>query len=138
MENDFKFNNKKQMKKLLLLTMLAIITLPIMSQTHFLNAFELITTDGVNDSRKYIDVGIILNTSNKRITIYSNETQIIDYIVNNMYEKDNYSVFEASATDTKYKRINVIISISNNSNNVIITIGYSDFAYSYICKVLTV
>ena len=138
MENDFKFNNKKQMKKLLLLTMLAIITLPIMSQTHFLNAFELITTDGVNDSRKYVDVGIILNASDKRITIYSNETQIIDYVVNNMYEKDNYSVFEASATDTKYKRINVIISISNNSNNVIITIGYSDFAYSYICKVVTV
>ena len=137
MENDFKFNNKKQMKKLLLLTMLAIITLPIMSQTHFLNAFELITTDGVNDSRKSVDIGIILNASNKRITIYSNETQIIDYIVNNMYEKDNYSVFEASATDTRYKRINVIISISNNSNNVIITIGYSDFAYSYICKVLT-
>ena len=138
MENDFKFNNKKQMKKLLLLTMLAIITLPIMSQTHFLNAFELITTDGVNDSRKYVDVGIILNASDKRITIYSNEIQIIDYVVNNMYEKDNYSVFEASATDTKYKRINVIISISNNSNSVIITIGYSDFAYSYICKVVTV
>ena len=138
MENDFKFNNKKQMKKLLLLTMLAIITLPIMSQTHFLNAFELITTDGVNDSRKYVDVGIILNTSDKRITIYSNEIQIIDYVVNNMYEKDNYITFEASATDTKYKRIKVIISISNNSNNVIITIGYSDFAYSYICKVVTV
>ena len=138
MENDFKFNNKKQMKKLLLLTMLAIITLPIMSQTHFLNAFELITTDGVNDSRKYVDVGIILNASDKRITIYSNETQIIDYVVNNMYEKNNYITFEASATDTKYKRINVIISISNNSNNVIITIGYSDFAYSYICKVVTV
>ena len=138
MENDFKFNNKKQMKKLLLLTMLAIITLPIMSQTHFLNAFELITTDGVNDSRKYVDVGIILNASDKRITIYSNEIQIIDYVVNNMYEKDNYITFEASATDTKYKRIKVIISISNNSNNVIITIGYSDFAYSYICKVVTV
>ena len=109
-----------------------------MSQTHFLNAFELITTDGVNDSRKSVDVGIILNAIDKRITIYSNETQIIDYVVNNMYEKDNYITFEASATDTKYKRINVIISISNNSNNVIITIGYSDFAYSYICKVVTV
>ena len=109
-----------------------------MSQSHFLNAFELITTDGVNDSRKSVDIGIILNASDKRITIYSNEIQIIDYVVNNMYEKDNYSVFEASATDTKYKRINVIISISNNSNNVIITIGYSDFAYSYICKVVTV
>ena len=109
-----------------------------MSQTHFLNAFELITTDGVNDSRKSVDVGIILNASDKRITIYSNETQIIDYVVNNMYEKDNYITFEASATDTKYKRIKVIISISNNSNNVIITIGYSDFAYSYICKVITI
>ena len=138
MENDFKFNNKKQMKKLLLLTMLAIITLPIMSQTHFLNAFELITTDGVNDSRKSVDIGIILNASDKRITIYSNEIQIIDYVVNNMYEKDNYSVFEASATDTKYKKINIILSISNNSNSVIITIGYSDFAYSYICKVITI
>ena len=109
-----------------------------MSQSHFLKASELIITDGINDSRKYVDVGIILNASDKRITIYSNETQIIDYVVNNMYEKDNYSVFEASATDTKYKRINIIISISNNSNNVIITIGYSDFAYAYICKVITI
>ena len=109
-----------------------------MSQTHFLNAFELITTDGVNDSRKYVDIGIILNTSDRRITIYSNETQIIDYVVNNMYEKDNYITFEASATDTKYKRIKVIISISNNSNTVIITIGYPNFAYAYICKVITI
>ena len=126
------------MKKLLLVITLAIITLPLMSQSHFLNAFELIITDGVNDSRKSVDIGIILNASDKRITIYSNETQIIDYVVNNMYEKNNYITFEASATDTKYKRINVIISISNNSNNVIITIGYSDFAYSYICKVITI
>ena len=138
MENDFKFNNKKQMKKLLLLTMLAIITLPIMSQSYFLNASELITTDGINKSENHVDIGIILNTSDKRITIYSNETQIIDYIVNNMYEKDNYITFEASATDTKYKKINIIISISNNSNNVIITIGYPDFAYAYICKVITI
>ena len=109
-----------------------------MSQSHFLNAFELITTDGVNDSRKHVDVGIILNASDKRIIIYSNEIQIIDYVVNNMYEKDNYITFEASATDTKYKKINIIISISNNINRVIITIGYPDFVYAYICKVITI
>ena len=109
-----------------------------MSQSYFLNASELITTDGINDSRNYVDIGIILNTSDRRITIYSNETQIIDYVVNNMYEKDNYVTFEASATDTKYKKINIIISISTNSNNVIITIGYPNFAYSYICKVITI
>ena len=126
------------MKKLLLVITLAIITLPLMSQSHFLNAFELFITDGVNDSRKSVDIGVIFNPSDKRITIYSNEIQIIDYVVNNMYEKDNYSVFEASATDTKYKRINVIVSISNNSNSVIITIGYSNLAYSYICKVITI
>ena len=113
-------------------------TLPIMSQSYFLNAFELITTDGVNKSENHVDIGIILNTSDKRITIYSNETQIIDYIVNNMYEKDNYITFEASATDTKYKKINIIISISNNSNSIIITIGYPNFAYAYICKVITI
>ena len=109
-----------------------------MSQSHFLNAYQLIIKDGINTSTNYVDVGIILNASDKRITIYSNEIQIIDYVVNNMYEKDNYSIFEANATDTKYKKINIIISISNNSNTVIITIGYSDFAYSYICKVVTV
>ena len=126
------------MKKLLLVVTLAIITLPIMSQSYFLNASELIITDGINDSRKYVDISIILNTSDKRITIYSNKTQIIDYIVNNMYERNNYITFEASATDTKYKKINIIKSISNNSNNVIITIAYSDFAYAYICKVITI
>ena len=109
-----------------------------MSQSYFLNASELIITDGINDSRKYVDISIILNTIDKRITIYSNETQIIDYVVNNIYEKDNYIIFEANATDTKYKKINIIISISNNSNNIIITIGYPDFAYAYICKVITI
>ena len=138
MENNFKCDNKKEMKKLLLVITLAIITLPIMSQSHFLKASELIITDGINDSRKYVDTSIILNTSNKRIIIYSNETQIIDYVVNNIYEKDNYIIFEANATDTKYKKINIIISISNNSNNIIITIGYPDFAYAYICKVITI
>ena len=109
-----------------------------MSQSHFLKASKLIIKDGVNTSTNYVDIGIILNTSDKRITIYSNETQIIDYIINNIYEKDNYITFEANATDTKYKKINIIISISNNSNNVIITIGYPDFAYAYICKVITI
>lgn len=109
-----------------------------MSQSYFLNASKLIIKDGVNTSTNYVDIGIILNTSDKRITIYSNETQIIDYIINNIYEKDNYITFEANATDTKYKKINIIISISNNSNNVIITIAYSDFAYAYICKVITI
>ena len=126
------------MKKLLLVITLAIITLPIMSQSHFLNAYQLIIKDGINTSTNYVDVGIILNASDKRITIYSNEIQIIDYVVNNMYEENNYSIFEASATDTKYKKINIIISISNNSNRVIITIGYPDFAYAYICKVITI
>ena len=109
-----------------------------MSQSHFLNAYQLIIKDGINTSTNHVDVGIILNASDKRITIYSNEIQIIDYVVNNMYEKDNYSIFEANATDTKYKKINIIISISNNSNNIIITIGYPDFAYAYICKVITI
>ena len=109
-----------------------------MSQSHFLKASELIITDGINDSRKYVDISIILNTDNRRIIIYSNETQIIDYVVNTMYEKDNYITFEASATDTKYKKINIIISISNNNNSVIITIGYPNFAYAYICKVITI
>ena len=126
------------MKKLILIITLAIITLPLISQTHFLNASQLIIKDEVNTSTNYVDIGIILNASDKRITIYSNEIQIIDYVVNNMYEKDNYITFEASATDTKYKKINIIISISNNSNNVIITIGYPDFAYAYICKVITI
>ena len=126
------------MKKLLLVITLAIITLPIMSQSHFLNAYQLIIKDGINTSTNYVDIGIILNASDKRITIYSNEIQIIDYVVNNMYEENNYSIFEASATDTKYKKINIIISISNNSNRVIITIGYPDFVYAYICKVITI
>ena len=126
------------MKKLILIITLAIITLPLISQTHFLNASQLIIKDEVNTSTNYVDIGIILNASDKRITIYSNEIQIIDYVVNNMYEKDNYIIFEANATDTKYKKINIIISISNNSNNVIITIGYPNFAYAYICKVITI
>jgi len=79
-----------------------------------------------------------LDLSRQRCIIYSNETQIIDFLVDRKYFKDGYYEVEGKATDSEYKNISFNISVSTTGKNiVIITIGYSDLAYSYSCSLVT-
>lgn len=123
------------MKKLLLLLLL-VTSLPIMSQTYNVNATYLMMSDGVNERERNVDIDILLDLTNNRLTIYSNDTQIIDYKLTKYYNYNNYTIFEATATDTTYRRIGLKMSFSKIANSVIITINYSDLAYSYICKIM--
>ena len=124
------------MKKLLLLLLL-VTSLPIMSQTYNVNATYLMMSDGVNERERDVDIDIVLDLTNSRVTIYSNDTQIIDYKLTKYYNYNNYTIFEATATDTTYRRIGLKMSFSKIANSVIITINYSDLAYSYICKIMS-
>ena len=87
---------------------------------------------------KLVDFPITLDLSRQRCIIYSNETQIIDFLVDRKYFKDGYYEVEGKATDSEYKNISFDISVSTTGENiVIITIGYSDLAYSYSCSLVT-
>lgn len=123
------------MKKLLLLLLL-VTSLPIMSQTYNVNATYLMMSDGVNDQERNVDIDMVLDITNNRLTIYSSSTQIIDYKITKSYDNNNYTTFEATATDTTYRRIKLKMSFSNVANSIVITIYYSDLVYSYICKIM--
>ena len=123
------------MKKLLLLLLL-VTSLPIMSQTYNINATYLMMSDGINEQEHNVDIDILLDITNNRLTIYSSSTQIIDYKITKSYDNNNYTTFEGIATDTTYKKIKLKMSFSKIANSIIITIGYSDLAYSYICKIM--
>ena len=123
------------MKKLLLLLLL-VTSLPIMSQTYNINATYLMMSDGINKQERNVDVDILLDLTNNRLTIYSSDTQVIDYKITKYYNNNNYTTFEGTATDTTYRRIGLKMSFSKIANSVIITINYSDLAYSYICKIM--
>ena len=123
------------MKKLLLILLL-VLSLPVVSQTYNLNANYLVVSDGIDTKEGKIDVDMVLNVSSSTLTIYSKDIQLIDYIVIKSYDEKGYTLFEANATDTTYKRIMLKMSFSKIANSVIITINYSDLAYSYICKIM--
>jgi len=124
------------MKKLLLILLL-VLSLPVISQTYNLNANYLVVSDGIDTKEGKTDVDMVLNVSSSTLTIYSKDIQLIDYIVIKSYEEKGYTVFEANATDTKYRRIGLKLSFANNANAVIVTIKYSDVRYSYICKIMS-
>lgn len=104
-----------------------------------LRAKRIVIVDAYkNVDSKLVDFPITLDLSRQRCIIYSNETQIIDFLVDRKYFKDGYYEVEGKATDSEYKNISFDISVSTTGKNiVIITIGYSDLAYSYSCSLVT-
>ncbi len=104
-----------------------------------LRAKRIVIVDAYkNVDSKLVDFPITLDLSRQRCIIYSNETQIIDFLVDRKYFKDGYYEVEGKATDSEYKNISFNISVSTTGKNiVIITIGYSDLAYSYSCSLVT-
>lgn len=104
-----------------------------------LRAKRIVIVDAYkNVDSKLVDFPITLDLSRQRYIIYSNEIQIIDFLVDRKYFKDGYYEVEGKATDSEYKNISFDISVSTTGKNiVIITIGYSNLAYSYTCSLST-
>lgn len=104
-----------------------------------LRAKRIVIVDAYkNVDSELVDFPITLDLSRQRCIIYSNEIQIIDFLVDRKYFKDGYYEVEGKATDSEYKNISFDISVSTTGENiVIITIGYSDLAYSYSCSLVT-
>lgn len=113
------------------------LTTTIYSQTYDLKAFYFVATntDGVDDESD-VDIDIKLDTYNKRITIFSYVTQIIDYDVLRTYDEDGYSVNDCIATDTYYNPILLKIYISKEMNRIVIFITAKKMIYCYACKLI--
>lgn len=122
------------MKKVLLLILVVVATINVNSQNNFVDfrANYFMVTDGVNVSEDNSNVKIRVYTNTNRIVIYSNKQQIIDYSADRQYrDEDNYSVVEASATDTNYKNILLKLLLSPNGEQLIVIISYQNIFYMY-------
>ena len=124
--------------KHLLILLFIILSFNTMAQKYALNAQHFIMADetGVIDNDA-VDVDMVLDTDQNRLVIYSRETQVIDYnIIRNYVDKDNYSVTETTATDTKWKNILLTFYINSELKTILVEIKYPSFMYMYVCKVM--
>ena len=124
--------------KHLLIILFITLSFNTMAQKYALNAHHFVMADetGVIDEDA-VDVDMVLDTDQSRIVIYSKETQVIDYnIIRNYVDKDNYSVIETTATDTKWKDILLTFYINSEEKTILVEIKYPSFMYIYVCKVM--
>ena len=124
--------------KHLLIILFITLSFNTMAQKYALNAHHFVMADetGVIDEDA-VDVDMVLDTDLSRIVIYSRETQVIDYnIIRNYVDKDNYSVIETTATDTKWKDILLTFYINSEEKTILVEIKYPSFMYIYVCKVM--
>jgi uncharacterized membrane protein len=124
--------------KHLLIILFITLSFNTMAQKYALNAHHFVMADetGVIDEDA-VDVDMVLDTDLSRIVIYSKETQVIDYnIIRNYVDKDNYSVIETTATDTKWKDILLTFYINSEEKTILVEIKYPSFMYIYVCKVM--
>ena len=125
------------MKHLLILLFITL-SFNTMAQKYALNAHNFVMADetGVIDE-DVVDVDMALDTNQSRLVIYSKEIQIIDYnIIRDYVDKDNYTVIETTATDTKWKDILLTFYMNSKLKTILVEITYPSFKYIYVCKVM--
>lgn len=125
------------MKHLLILLFITL-SFNTMAQKYALNAHYFVMSDenGIIDNDA-VDVDMILDIDKNRLVIYSKETQVIDYnIIRNYIDKDNYSVTETTATDTKWKNILLDFYVNREEGTILINITYPSFTYIYVCEIM--
>ena len=75
------------------------------------------------------DIKVTWNTDTKRITIFTVQKQIIDYVTTDAIEETTWSSIFGKGTDSNYKVMNFYFILKNNQ--LYLTIEYSDISYSY-------
>ena len=115
------------MKKLIFLFAFLLVTLAsnakllVMQTTHFKLSHETYWTPS--------DIKVTWNTNTKRITIFTVQRQIIDYVTTDVIEESNWSSIFGKGTDSNYKVMNFYFILNNDQ--LYLTIEYSDISYSY-------
>lgn len=78
------------------------------------------------------DVDMLATISDTRITIYSDETQIYDYVLINKKEFTDYTYYVLSVENRYYKLGTTYIRVYKNINKITMDIVYSDVTVKYI------
>ena len=127
------------MKRLGILLIVALLCVPLMSQQVYkMKAYNIAIAyaNGEIETDK-VDIPVVLYMDDNRLEIFSEKTQIIDYEILRTYvDEDGYTVMETTATDSNWKDIKLDLLVSSEDGQVIITIAYKTFAYSYNCRFL--
>lgn len=120
------------MKKLLLtLSILFTFTAFVLPNDMVLNIYKSNVIVG-SQQTGWKDVDILAIISDTRITIYSDETQIYDYLFINKKEFTDYTYYVLSVENRYYKLGTAYIRVYKNINKVTMDIIYSDVTIKYI------
>lgn len=121
------------MKRLLLLTLI-FISIGINAQSFNMRTTELSIkqTNGVWTQWTPQVMDVYLSFDEKRLIIYSKETQIFDYVDISFSKHQKYALWEFLATDTKYEVCRVQLYVYN-PGEMYIFVSYrnKDFEYKY-------
>lgn len=120
------------MKKLITLVFL-LIGFSIYSQNYVnFKATDVIVTINNETTTQEVDLNIRVYADENRIVVYTKPLQIIDYEIDREYaDDDGYGWIEGFATDTKYKKIHLMMGLHVERQHLIVVISYNDLMYGY-------
>lgn len=119
--------------KRLLLTLSILFTLTVFASPNSMDFSIRKANIIVGDQQTgWKDVDILAVISDTRISIYSDEVQIYDYVLINKKEFKDYTYYVLSVENRYYKVGTTYIRIYKNINKVTMDIVYSDVTIKYI------
>lgn len=120
------------MKKLITLVFL-LIGFSIYSQNYVdFKATDVMVTIDNETTTQEVDLNIRVYANENRIVVYTEPVQIIDYEIDRKYtDDDGYGWVEGFATDTKYKKIYLIIGLHVEKQHLVVVISYNNLMYGY-------
>ena len=119
------------MKKIIILITLVVFSLPAFSQVFKVNATKFRFTldfDSWSNWEK-VNIPISINFNEKRIIIYSKETQIIDFNYLNKEQIDSCISLDGIATDSDNKKIILVLYICEKIT--FLSLMYDNISYTY-------
>ena len=111
--------------------MLVVFSLPAFSQEFKLNAVKFRFTldfDSWSNWEK-VNIPVLINFDEKRIIIYSEKTQIIDFNYLNKEQIDSCISLDGIATDSNNKRVILVLNICEKIT--FLSLMYYDVSYTY-------
>lgn len=124
------------MKKFLLFLVLALCTLNVFAQTEYrytvTHRADKVADFEWGEWNDITDVTAVFNFDKKRINIYTDNPQYIDFV--NFRESEDfstYTIYTAVATDTHYDEITLEMKVFKEDSKVRLTIKYPTYSYMY-------
>lgn len=121
------------MKKLLLVTMLLVTSIVTQAEPLWYklnNVSSKVVSENVWSAWTSVSINMTMDFERKRIVIYSQKIQVIDYVSFEPGVFDEGTTFSGLATDSNYKTVRITL-FYYNSKRMLLKVSYSDFEYIY-------